>query len=86
MNFNFKTFIFSFFILLWFSFVSTDYFLVKNQKEPIFTVITEVFKDGGTTIHTGLGYKVIDFNQSGGRQDLIFIPFMTDNQVEDYLR
>lgn len=42
--------------------------LVANDKRPIFVLPTTTVKDGGTTIYSGLGYKVIGWNQLQGRQ------------------
>jgi hypothetical protein len=56
-----------------------DYYLAKADQPPTFSILKEIYKDGGTRVYTGLGYKVIDFNQLGGRNDVVFIPFYIDS-------
>ncbi|WP_052342764.1 hypothetical protein [Bacillus sp. EB01] len=56
-----------------------DYHLAKADKPPAFSILKEIYKDGGTRVYTGLGYKVIDFNQLDGRKDVVFIPFYIDS-------
>ena len=41
----------------------------KYQKGPYFAIRTSVYKDGGTKIYYGLGYKVIKYHQEVGRRD-----------------
>lgn len=41
----------------------------KYQKGPFFAIRTNVYKDGGTKIYYGLGYKVIKYHQEVGRRD-----------------
>ncbi|OCA84150.1 hypothetical protein A8F94_15620 [Bacillus sp. FJAT-27225] len=55
-----------------------DYFLAKADKPPEFSMLKDVYKDGGTKVYIGLGYKVIDYNQLNGRKDVAFIPFYVD--------
>ena len=52
------------------TFFIIDYIRVSKQKLPIFAIETTAFLDGGTTIYTGLGYKVIDFNSVGGYDEI----------------
>lgn len=49
-----------------------DYRLAVHDKPPLFAVRTEMYKDGGTAVYYGLGYKVIDYNQLEGRKDVVF--------------
>ena len=42
----------------------------KYQKGPFFAIRTKVYKDGGTKVYYGLGYKVIKYHQEVGRRDI----------------
>jgi len=51
--------------------VTVDYIRVtKYGYTPVFAVKTLELKDGGTKEYTGLGYKVIDYNEIQGRRDI----------------
>jgi hypothetical protein len=52
-----------------------DYYLAKEDQPPNFCILIDVYKDGGTKLYTGLGYKVIDYNQLDGSKDVVFVPF-----------
>jgi hypothetical protein len=53
-----------------------DYKLAIKEKRPIFAIKSAVYKDGGTTIYNGFGYRITDYNQIDGRNDIQFIsPF-----------
>ena len=63
--------IFIFLILLLATFVTVDIISVsKYEKGPYFAILTKRYKDGGTREYTGLGYKVIKYNQVQGRRDI----------------
>lgn len=50
--------------------ISVDIVCVKKyHKGPFFAIRTNVYKDGGTKVYYGLGYKVIKYNQKVGRRD-----------------
>ena len=50
--------------------ISVDIICVtKYHKGPLFAIRTHVYKDGGTKVYYGLGYKVIKYNQKVGRRD-----------------
>lgn len=52
-----------------------DYQLAVHQHKPLFAATSRVYKDGGTTEYTGIGYKVINYNQlmnKNGRTDVMF--------------
>ncbi len=53
-------------LLLGMLFFAVDSYRIKNDKPPIFAVKYKVFKDGGTTMYIGLGYKIIDYNVIDG--------------------
>ena len=58
-------------ILVIIAMITTDYIRVaKYEKKPLFAIKTKTYKDGGTKVYTGLGYKVIDYNQLQGRRDI----------------
>lgn len=44
--------------------------VTKHKQTPLFAVVTKTHKDGGTKEYTGLGYKVIKYNQKQGRRDI----------------
>lgn len=52
-------------IFCWIVMVFTDYFRVRQTKEPVFCLskTEQKYNDGTTTICTGLGYKVIKYNR-----------------------
>lgn len=51
--------------------ITVDYIRVtKYGYTPVFAVKTLELKDGGTKEYTGLGYKVIDYNEIHGRRDI----------------
>lgn len=62
---------------------SIDYSLVSIQKRPIFVIKTAMYKDGGTKLYQGLGYKVIDYNQLEGRQDIVFQSYLLNIGSQD---
>ena len=41
----------------------------KYNVGPFFAIKTKTYKDGGTTEHYGLGYKVIKYKELSGRRD-----------------
>ena len=43
--------------------------VAKYDKGPYFAFKTKTYKDGGTKVYYGLGYKVIKYNQVQGRRD-----------------
>lgn len=50
--------------------VSIDVICVaKYEKGPYFAIKTNTYKDGGTKVYYGLGYKVIKYHQVQGRRD-----------------
>lgn len=51
--------------------ITVDYMRVtKYGYTPLFAIKTLELKDGGTKEYTGLGYKVIDYNEIKGRRDI----------------
>lgn len=58
-------------IVIIISMIVIDYVRVnKFEYTPLFAIKTLELKDGGTIEYTGLGYKVIDYNQIQGRRDI----------------
>lgn len=43
----------------------------RYDKGPYFAIKTKEYKDGGTKVYYGLGYKVIKYNQTQGRKDIV---------------
>lgn len=60
-------------ICIWLIFFTTDYILVKKQKNPIFCLCLNAYLDGGTQEYFGLGYKVFCFNKLLGETNSIKI-------------
>ncbi len=52
--------------------LSVDYTLARQDHAPIFAIETLTYKDGGTKVYLGLGYKVIRYHVIDGRQDTDF--------------
>ncbi|MDD4607508.1 MAG: hypothetical protein PHD10_00020 [Bacilli bacterium] len=50
------------FLIIWITFIITDFSLAKNNRKPIFAIPVFRLKDGGTIEYYGLGYKVIKYN------------------------
>ena len=51
--------------------VSIDIVCVSEyNKGPFFAIKTTTYKDGGTKVYYGLGYKVIKYHQVQGRRDM----------------
>ena len=48
-------------ILVWCSFFATDYIRASRDLSPIFAIPFAVYRDGGSTVYIGLGYKVITY-------------------------
>lgn len=64
-------------LLIWLTFVITDFTLSKFNLRPIFAIPLYKLKDGGTVEYYGLGYKVIKYNKldignEKGRSDPAF--------------
>ena len=45
--------------------------LTRFDKGPFFAIRTKTYKDGGTKVYHGLGYKVIKYNETDGRHDMV---------------
>lgn len=44
--------------------------VARYNTGPFFAIKTKIYKDGGTKIYYGVGYKVIKYNQIQGRRDM----------------
>ena len=42
----------------------------KYNKGPFFAIPVKTYKDGGTKVYYGIGYKVIKYHQKQGRRDI----------------
>jgi hypothetical protein len=73
-----KKFLIGALVLVLFIMAGRDLHLSKEDHPPNFSLLKDVYKDGGTKVYTGIGYKVIDYNQLDGRKDVVFIPFYVD--------
>jgi hypothetical protein len=67
-----KMLLISLVILIPISIFIIDYKRAIKDMPPIFAIRTNLYKDGGTSIYLGFGYKVIDYNQLDGRKDVVF--------------
>ncbi len=69
--------------------ISADIICVaKYNVGPFFAIKTNTYKDGGTKVYYGIGYKVIKYKQIAGRQDTQIGPWnmpysITPTEVED---
>lgn len=52
------------FIMMILSFMFIDLHKLKNQKEPIFSINTINYRDGGSKEYIGLGYKIIKYHNN----------------------
>lgn len=50
----------------------TDWALAIQDKTPLFAVPVVTYKDGGTKVYLGVGYKIIAYSILEGRQDTVF--------------
>ena len=56
-------------IMIILSMITVDVIAVaRYDAGPFFTIQTETYKDGGTKVYYGFGYKVINYNQIEGRK------------------
>ena len=63
-------------IIVLISMISIDVVSVKKfAKGPFFAIPLKTYKDGGTKVYYGLGYKVIKYNQQQGRRDVVIGPW-----------
>ncbi len=52
-------------------FISIDVISVtRYNKGPFFAIKTKTYKDGGSKVYYGIGYKVIKYHQVQGRRDM----------------
>jgi len=59
-------------IVLYLVIFFVDYSLAIQDKTPVFALETVTYKDGGTKVYLGLGYKIIRYHVIDGRQDTDF--------------
>lgn len=50
----------------------TDWWLAIQDRSPLFAVPVVTYKDGGTKVYLGVGYKIIAYSILEGRQDTVF--------------
>ncbi|MFG6319303.1 MAG: hypothetical protein K1W33_05530 [Clostridia bacterium] len=50
------------FIIMIITFISIDLYQLQNEKEPIFSINTISYRDGGSKEYMGLGYKIIKYH------------------------
>lgn len=51
------------FLILWVTFIITDYYRATQNQTPIFAIKYDSYWDGGTVEYLGLGYKVIKYDK-----------------------
>lgn len=56
----------------------------RYNRGPYFAIQTKEYSDGGTKEYLGLGYKVIDYNQTDGRQDKAIGSYSLKYNTEAY--
>lgn len=59
-------------LVLYGTIFSIDLGLALFDRAPLFAVEVKTYKDGGTKVYYGLGYKVIRYHVIDGRQDTDF--------------
>lgn len=60
-------------ICIWGIFIATDFTLSKFNKDPIFSIPTKLYRDGGSVAYYGIGYKIIKYRvMRGGRNEVVF--------------
>lgn len=63
--------------------MTVDYKLAIQEKPPKFAMKISVYKDGGTTVYNGFGYRITDYNQMDGRNDIQFISLFFSKSIKD---
>ena len=58
--------------------------LTRFEKGPFFAIKTKEYKDGGTKVYSGIGYKVIKYNQIDGRHDTVVGNYKITYSSEKY--
>lgn len=58
--------------------------VARYNKGPFFAIKTNTYKDGGTKVYHGFGYKVIKYNQIEGRRDIVLGKWNLQYQTEAY--
>jgi hypothetical protein len=48
-------------LIVWCAFFTTDYIRASTNLSPIFAIPIATYRDGGSTLYLGLGYKVITY-------------------------
>jgi len=74
--------IFLMLVILGIIFYTVDKNRAREGQKPIFCIRTSIYKDGGTKIYYGLGYKVIAFNKLEGYNEIKVGPWSM--QYEDF--
>ncbi|MBD0380970.1 hypothetical protein [Paenibacillus sedimenti] len=67
-----KMLLLSFLVIIVMSIFIVDYKRAVRDMPPLFAIRTDLYKDGGTSVYLGFGYKIIDYNQVDGRKDIVF--------------
>jgi len=71
-------------IIFLFVMIRTDYHLAKQDKQPKFAIETRESKEKDVLIYKGFGYHIVDFNQVKGRNDVVFVPFYSEDRKKLY--
>ena len=62
---------------------TTDYVLIKNLRPPLFAIWCASYKDGGTQLYFGTGYKIYSYRRGvspvlrGPKLDILYMPFLS---------
>ncbi|MDD1777113.1 MAG: hypothetical protein LUQ65_03020 [Candidatus Helarchaeota archaeon] len=75
-------------------FATTDYFLIKKLRHPIFSIEAGMYTDGGTMIYFGTGYNIYAYHgvsptrvHRGPKLDILYMPFLSiDGSFYEYPR
>ena len=71
-------------IVFLFVMIRTDYKLAKKDKQPRFAIETREYKEKDVLIYKGFGYHIVNFNQVNGRNDVVFVPFYSEDRKKLY--
>ncbi len=66
-------------------FFTFDINRVKNKKNPIFCINYATYKDGGTKMYLGLGYKIIQYSTGNVEIGTIFLKYNNEKGRRIYV-
>lgn len=72
-------------VILMSTMIIADFNDVLHGQSPVFCLKRNTYDDGGTIEYIGLGYKIIDYNATYGREDIVVGSFFKryDPQINE---